>query len=381
MKKIIFRKLLLDSLKFFILSLFTLSLIIWVLQAVNYLDFVTEDGHGFVVYLQYTLFSFPKILSKIFHFTLFFSIAYVLLKYEEKNELIIFWNFGVSKILFINFFVKFSFLFLLLSLILNSIVVPTTLDKSRSYLRSSNLDFFESILKPKKFIDIVKDLTIFFDEKTKEGDLKNIFLKDNSKSIDGGFQITIAKIGKLEMRGNRKILILYDGKTIIKQNNQSSEFKFDKTDFNLANFDSKTNSQIKTQENSTKQLLLCILKLQKIDKTNVNPSTSFIFSNCSLNNLNPIFKELYGRLIVPFYNLTLVIIPLLLILQSKNDRSFHYNKFKVFIFGFLFIIFIEASSNFVRNNIDKNYFIMILPLIFYFLLYTYLTKKLKIKNI
>ena len=164
------------------------------------------------------------------------------------------------------------------------------------------------------------------------------------------------------------LVILYDGKTIIKQNNQSSEFKFDKTDFNLTNFDSKTNSQIKTQENSTKQLLLCILKLQKIDKTNVNPSTSFIFSNCSLNNLNPIFKELYGRLIVPFYNLTLVIIPLLLILQSKNDRSFHYNKFKVFIFGFLFIIFIEASSNFVRSDIDKNYFIMILPIIFYFLL-------------
>ena len=380
MKKIIFRKLLLNNLKFFILSLFTLSLIIWVLQAVNYLDFVIEDGHGFLVYLQYTLFSFPKILSKIFPFTLFFSISYILLKYEEKNELIIFWNFGVSKILFINFFIKFSFLFLFLSLILNSIVVPTTLDKSRSYLRSSNLDFFESILKPKKFIDIVKDLTIFFEEKTKEGDLKNIFLKDNSKSVDGGFQVTIAKIGKLEMRGNRKVLILYDGKTIIKQNNQSSEFKFDKTDFNLANFDSKTNSQIKTQENSTKQLLLCILKLKKIDKINVAQSTSFIFSNCSLKNLNSIFKELYGRLIVPFYNLTLVLIPLLLILQSKNDRFFRYNKFKVFIFGFLFIIFIEASSNFVRNDINKNYFIMILPLIIFFLLYTYFIKKLKIKN-
>tara|TARA_B100000787_G_scaffold151595_1_gene124700 strand:- start:226 stop:1368 length:1143 start_codon:yes stop_codon:yes gene_type:complete len=380
MKKIIFRKLLLDSLKFFLLSLFTLSVIIWVLQAVNYLDFVIEDGHGFLVYLQYTLFSFPKILSKIFPFTLFFSIAYILLKYEEKNELIIFWNFGISKKIFINFFIKFSFLFLLLSLILNSLIVPTTLDKSRGYLRSSNLDFFESILKPKKFIDIVKNLTIFFDEKTKVGDLKNIFLKDNSKSVDGGYQVTFAKIGKLEMRGSRKVLVLYNGKTLIKQNDQSSEFKFDKTDFNLANFDSKTNSQIKTQENSTKQLLLCVLKLKKIDRTNVVPSTSFIFTNCTLKNLSAIYKELYGRLIVPLYSLTLVMIPLLLILKSKNDSTFRFNKFKVFILGFLFIIFIEASSNFVRNDIEKNYLVMILPFIFFFLLYTYLIKKLKTNN-
>ena len=381
MKKIIFRKLLLDSLKFFILCLFTLSVIIWVLQAVNYLDFVIEDGHGFLVYLQYTLFSFPKILSKIYPFALFFSIAYILLKYEDNNELIIFWNFGISKIIFINFFVKFSFLFLLLSLLLNSLVVPTTLDKSRSYLRDSNLDFFESILKPKKFIDIVKNLTIFFEEKTKEGDLKNIFLKDNSKSVEGGFQVTFAKIGKLEMRGNRKILVLYDGKTLIKQNDQSSQFKFDKTDFNLANFDSKTNSQIKTQENSTTQLVLCVLKLKKIDRTKFDQSTSFIFSNCSFRNLNTIYKELYRRFIVPMYSLTLVMIPLILILKSKNDGSFRYNKFKVFILGFLFIIFIEASSNFVRDDIEKNYFVMMLPFISYFFLHTYLIKKLKDKKI
>ena len=298
----------------------------------------------------------------------------------STNELIIFWNFGISKIIFINFFIKFSFLFLILSLLLNSLIVPSTLDKSRGYLRSSNLDFFESILKPKKFIDIVKNLTIFFEEKTKVGDLKNIFLKDNSKSIDGGYQVTFAKIGKLEMRGSRKVLVLYNGKTLIKQNDQSSEFKFDKTDFNLANFDSKTNSQIKTQENSTKQLLLCILKLKKIDRTNVMPSTSFIFTNCSLKNLNPIYKELYGRLVVPFYTLTLVMIPLLLILKSKNDSSFRYNKFKVFILGFLFIIFIEASSNFVRDDIEKNYFVMILPFIFYLFLHTYLIKKLRTKN-
>ena len=43
MKKIIYRKLAKDCLKFFLLTILTISTIIWVLQAVNFLDFVIED--------------------------------------------------------------------------------------------------------------------------------------------------------------------------------------------------------------------------------------------------------------------------------------------------------------------------------------------------
>ena len=97
MKKIIFQNISKDHFKFFLLSLFSVSIIIWVLQAVNYLDFVIEDGHGFLVYLKYTLFSLPRIISRIFPFILFFSMTYILLKYENNNELVIFWNFELTK--------------------------------------------------------------------------------------------------------------------------------------------------------------------------------------------------------------------------------------------------------------------------------------------
>ena len=111
MKKIIFKNISQEHIKFFLLCIITISSIIWVLQAVNYLDFVTEDGHGFLVYFNYTLLSLPKIIGRIFPFAIFLSFTYILLKYENKNELVIFWNFGIKKITFINFFIKFSFLF------------------------------------------------------------------------------------------------------------------------------------------------------------------------------------------------------------------------------------------------------------------------------
>ena len=167
MKKIIYRNLATDCVKFFLLTIFTISTIIWVLQAVNYLDFVIEDGHGFFVYFKYTLLSFPKILSRIYPFAVFLSFSYILLKYEDKNELIIFWNFGIKKIHFINFFIKVSLFFVILSLLLNALITPMTLDKARSFIRSSDLDFFESVLKPKKFVDVVQNLTIYYEKKMK----------------------------------------------------------------------------------------------------------------------------------------------------------------------------------------------------------------------
>ena len=63
MKKLIFRKLFKDILVFFIVFSLSLSVIVWVIQAVNFLDFVSEDGHGFNIYFSYTLLNFPKIFS------------------------------------------------------------------------------------------------------------------------------------------------------------------------------------------------------------------------------------------------------------------------------------------------------------------------------
>ena len=53
MEKLIFRKFFADTIWFFLLGTLSLSLIVWVIQAVNYLDFVSEDGHSFKVYFLY----------------------------------------------------------------------------------------------------------------------------------------------------------------------------------------------------------------------------------------------------------------------------------------------------------------------------------------
>ena len=145
MKKLIFKKFLWDVTAFFILTTISVSIIIWVIQAVNYLDFVSEDGHSFKVYFMYTFLSFPKIVSRILPFMFFLSLYYIYLKYEDNNELIIFWLNGVKKIDFVKKVVSFSFLFLFFQVFLTCYLVPVTQDLGRSYIRASTIDFFPSL--------------------------------------------------------------------------------------------------------------------------------------------------------------------------------------------------------------------------------------------
>ena len=90
MKKLIFKNLNKDITGFFLVSTISMTVIVWVIQAVNLLDFISEDGHSFKIYFMYSLLNLPKIFSRILPFMFFISVFYTMTKYEEKNQLIIF---------------------------------------------------------------------------------------------------------------------------------------------------------------------------------------------------------------------------------------------------------------------------------------------------
>ena len=233
---------------FFLLTSLSLSLIIWVVQAVNFLDFISEDGHGLKTYFFYTLLNFPKIFSRIMPFCVFISIFYILNKYELKNELLIFWNIGVTKIKFINILLFLSILFLFIQIILNTILVPKSLDTARNFIRTSNIDFFPNLIKEKKFLDIVEDLTIFVESKDKNGNLKNIYLKDQVKDEEA--QIIYAKSGKLISKNKKNFLILNNGSFIDIEKKNLTTFSFNKTEINLVKLYNKNYCNSKISRNT-----------------------------------------------------------------------------------------------------------------------------------
>ena len=377
MKKLLYRKLFSDYMKFFFIALISSSLIIWIFQAVNFLDIMIEDGREYKVYLNYSLLNFPKIISRLLPFILFFSIYYVLTKYESNNELIIFWNFGEDKIKFVNFIVKSSLFLLLFQIILTSFIVPKSQDTARSFLRNSNVNFLGSFIKPKRFNDTINGVTIYSENKDSDGYLKNLFIK---KNISGGFEITYAKKGIFDETKSVPILLLFDGETITNRNNKVTNISFSKSDFLLSNFKANTITQQKTQEMKTSDVILCVASLSKIKLDYLSKNKDKII-NCTEKNKINMIKELYKRLVVPFYIPILMLIPYLLILTSKEKSN--YNKIKLFSFiiGVTIIIFSETIIRFVSKEINENIFIFIIPsflFLFFYLLFFY---KLKLESV
>ena len=366
MKKMLFRKLLVDYLSFFLIALLSSSIVVWVFQAVNYLDIMIEDGRDYTIYINYSLLNFPKILSKLFPFVLFFSIFHITSKFESNNELIILWNFGVTKIELINFIFRFSLILMMIQIIFSSLIIPKSQDMARSFLRTSTVNFFGNFIKPQRFNDTIKNVTIYSEKKDIKGNLYNLYLK---KQLDqNNFQITYAKKGVFKEFNNIPVLVLFNGETITGKNDKITNFSFSKSDFPLNTFQSNTTTYKKTQELSSFQLLQCLqfLKKKKIKEK---------IENCKIKNLQNIYKELYKRFIIPFYIPLLVLIPFLLILSSKENSNYSRLKTITFLIGLFFIIFSETTIKLISTTYLKNFVISLMPFLLLIFLYLIFFKK------
>ena len=257
-----------------------------------------------------------------------------------------------------------------IQIILLSLVVPKSQEIARSQLRSSDVDYFEGLIKPKKFNDTIKGLTIFAEEKNIDGEFKNIYIKKNSS--DNNFQITFAKKGIFELKGDKRVLVLYDGQTLNNNGDNITNFNFSKSDFGLSNMDSHLVQYPKFKELQTVTLMNCLLSILNVKKFNQ--------TYCLNNNPKEVYKELFKRLVSPLYLPVLTLISLLLILTSKENIKYTKNKYMAFFIGFGMIILSESSMGYITNNLIKNISISILPIFLTFTTYVIFIYKLKLFN-
>ena len=367
MKKLIFRKFTKDSLIFFVSSILIMSLIVWTLQAVSYFDYVSQDGHGLKIYFLYTILNFPKIVNRILPFIYFISLFYMIISYELKNELSIFWINGISKINFVNNVIFFSIFIMIFQIWLGGFVSPSSQFKARNYLKNSNIDFFTSLIKEGKFINAVKGLTIFIDRKNDDGSYSDIFLDDSTKNNS---KMIYAKDGILVDNEKQKIFKLFEGKVINNEKSKINVFEFDQIDFNLRDFTSNTITVPKIQEISSTTLLGCFLPIE------VKKFDAF---KCEENLLKEIKQELLKRIYKPIYIPLITLLCCFLITTSRNNLN--YEKFRKFIFllTFVILVFSETSLRYSTLSNISMFIYFVFPWIIF--IFSYLIFYNKVKNV
>ena len=373
MKKLLFAHFLKDTLFFFLLMSLSLGLIVWVIQAVNYLDFITEDGHGLYVYFSYTLFNFPKIIHRILPFVFFVSLFYQINKYELKNELIIFWAAGVSKLQFIKVILIFSLIFFFFQLVIGAFISPIGQDKARNFIRNSNIDFFPSLFQEGKFIDVVQNLSIFIETEKPQGIFNNIFLKEIKVNGGSTSKIIYAKSGYVKNEENKRTLELIDGNVINVDSLNTNNFSFEKIDFDLTRYGSKSISIPKIQELNNGLLIKC-LNYYLQDRANELIDKNF---TCNKNSIKNVKQELFKRFYKPIYLPLLSLLACLIFFISKENNKFTFYRYIIFSSGIIAIVFSEISLRYSSNSILGLYFFVTFPLLIILGLYIFTYNKSK----
>ena len=374
MKKTIYKYFFYEFIIYFTVTLFALAAVVWTVQAVNYLDLVTEDGHAFTTYFYYSLLTLSKVLTKLIPFCFLTAIILTIIKFERDNELIVLWTSGLNKIHVVNLIFRISVLVMLLQLLLTNIFNPTLLNFSRTLLKNSQLQFIPSLLKEKQFNDTVDGLTIFIEKKDENHIYKNIFIRDDGKilsKIAGSSSSTIfAKSGHISE--DEKNLILYNGN--IQKLNEDGDvniIQFQKTTLNLSGISTKGISQPKIQETPTMQIMRCLTQNNTARHNCSDSKKSMMDTKIEINK----------RFGMPMYIPLISLISCFLLTSRKDKKMFYLNKYIYFTIGFLILALSEIIVRYSGISWNHTIIYYLLPIGAAPLFYLALIRAFKYENL
>ena len=370
MNKLIFRKLSYDIFSFFFLSSIAITSIVWVIQGVNLLDIISEQGHGVKVYFFYTALNLPKIFSKLLVFTYFITLFVVIGRYLDNNEILVFWTNGIKKISFINFIGKLSIVFVVIQIFLNVFLVPYTQNMKQNYLKNSSLNLFPKLIQEKKFINITKRMTIFIEENKKDGILKGIYIKE--KLDDDESKIITAKNGRLIKNEKGFNFELLDGRITTIDEKGSINLNFKETTYELSKLDSTIRQVNKLSETKSSILIACLEKFidnRKNKKLRCHEKNSFL--------VKEIYEEMFQRMISPVYIVILSLLSSLIIIKPKIIFMENYLKTILFTSGFGIILFSQLTYKFITYSLKIEIIFITLPILFIIFFYLLLLIKTK----
>jgi len=373
MKNRIYKYFFREFIHHFLIVLFALTAIIWTIQAVNFLDLVTDDGHAFKIYLLYSFLTIPKVLTKLIPFTFLIASILTILKFERNNELILLWTSGLNKIHIANLIFRTSLFIMLVQLLMASIINPQTLNISRSLLKNSELQFIPSLLKERQFNDAVKGLTIFVEKKNDNQTYENILIRDEGNvltQVSSGSSTIFAKSGYISK--DEKHLILLNGNIQKLENGKNIDFiKFEKTSVYLSGLSTRTISEPKIQETPTIDIVRCMLnKYQDIH-------------NCGrqAKNIRDTKAEINRRFGMPIFIPLIALITCFLLRSRKEGKIYGLYKYIYFFIGFTIIVGSEITVRYSGISLNVTLLYYLIPIVLLPIVYLFLIRTFKYENL
>ena len=365
-----------EILKTFLVILFGLSLIAWTVRAVNFLDLIVENGYSVATYFHYSFLNFFGIMTKFIPLAFLLALIIFILKQIDENEFIILWTSGVKKLKIVNLFFIISLFILFFYLIFSTFLTPLALNKSRTLLGKNGFNSFVPTIRVQQFSDSFKGFTFLVENKI-NNEIKNIFIHDNSNllknlgtnSSQNNSKTIIAEEGIVE----EKKMILFSGHILStnKDNLENDFIKFKQLNIDLTNLQTSTIKLPKLQETTTLDLTKCVVN-----------STTNKSLNCIENSKKEMITVLNRRIVLPTYIPLIALLCSFLLIKKRNKkRNFLLNKYSIFMFSFLVLLYAELIIRYTGISKTVGILFIVSPLILIPIIYSYIIFKLSRESV
>lgn len=196
-------------------ALVTVSLtsIIWLTQALRFIDFIVRRGISFTNFLELTLLLIPSLMLFILPFALLCAVIYVYYRLMMDSELLVLSGAGLSRLQIARPALTVALGVSALSYFISLYLLPVSYHEFKdmqSYMRDN---YATLLLQEEVFNTPIEGLTVYIHDRNKEGLMRGIVVHDSRN--EGKPPVTMmAEQGKLEetpdgprfllMKGNRQ---------------------------------------------------------------------------------------------------------------------------------------------------------------------------------
>ncbi len=193
----------------FVITLVSLTIVMWFTQAMREFDLITSQRQTLFVFMGITGLFIPLLIMIIAPIALVLSAAHVLNKLSSDSEIIVMNAAGVSPWRLLRPFLAAGFVVSLLVAAMATYVSPLSLRKLRDWATEVRADILTNIVQPGRFTVVGGNLTFHIADRRPNGLLIGIFLDDQRDPQE--HSTYLAEQGEIVKNDNGSFLVLEHG--------------------------------------------------------------------------------------------------------------------------------------------------------------------------
>lgn len=309
---------------------FSLTAIIWLTQALRFIDYIVNRGVSSLTFLQLTGLMIPSLLFVILPFAVFVSVLFVYNRLIQDSELVVLRAAGqsrwqLSKPVFIVGGIA-SAILLFLSLYL----MPLTYHKFKDMQNFLRDNYASLLLQEEVFNTPIKGLTVFVRKRHDNGTLEGLLVHD---SRNEGQPVTMmAQRGSIEKTDAGPRFLLFNGNRQELRNGRFSFLRFSEYAVDLSFYTEQANiRERKPEEYFIGELL--------DEAAKESPRQGELLA------------EAHHRLTWPLYALILGLFAYASLLRGEFNRRGHLKRIVATTGAAIFIV---ATALALQNTVTKN---------------------------